>query len=154
MLMDAFMSRFVFYYLSPFLLFSHTSSSSFHTFLFDYQFTRTEKVLSEVRTESERVSREYELLVEEVGHKADFKAIDSIVFENADEIEKIIRNYDTKAQHESKIQAAYMADMRTQLEDMQKYQNTVDAKLQTALRFIDWFMSVIHQLSSRHTREN
>jgi hypothetical protein len=106
------------------------------------RFARSEKVLQEVRHEMTRVSGEYQTLVDEVGHKADFKAIDSIVFENADEIEKIVRTYETKAQQEAKVQSAYLADVRTQLEDMQKYQNTVDAKLQTALRFIDWFMDV------------
>jgi hypothetical protein len=106
------------------------------------RFTRSEKLMAELRQDTTRVAKEYATLVEEVGHKADFKAIDSIVFENSDEIEKIIRSYETKSQHEAKVQSAYLADVRTQMEDMQKYQNTVDAKLQTALRFIDWFMSV------------
>lgn len=87
-----------------------------------------------------------------MGHKADFKSIDSIVFENAEEVEKIMRNYEIKTQHEAKVQSAYMADIRTQLEDMQKYQNTVDAKLQTALRFIDWFMSE-HNRHTAHVRD-
>jgi len=78
----------------------------------------------------------------QVGHKADQSSIDRIVFDNSDEIEKIVRSYESKSAHDSKVQAAYLSDVRLQLEEMQSYQNQVDQKLQMALKFIDWFTDV------------
>jgi len=78
----------------------------------------------------------------QVGHKADQSSIDRIVFDNSDEIEKIVRSYESKSAHDSKVQAAYLSDVRLQIEEMQSYQNQVDQKLQMALKFIDWFTDV------------
>lgn len=104
--------------------------------------TLSEQGLSELRSEVSAVSAEYRTLSSALGHKVDFKAIDAIVFQNSEEVEKIARTYETRAAHEAKVQSAYLADVRNQLTDMQNYQNTVDAKLQTAMRFIDWYMDV------------
>ena len=78
----------------------------------------------------------------QVGHKADQSSIDRIVFDNSDEIEKIVRSYESKSAHDSKVQSAYLSDVRLQIEEMQSYQNQVDQKLQMALKFIDWFTDV------------
>ena len=78
----------------------------------------------------------------QVSHKADQSSIDRIVFDNSDEIEKIVRSYESKSAHDSKVQAAYLSDVRLQIEEMQNYQNQVDQKLQMALKFIDWFTDV------------
>ena len=78
----------------------------------------------------------------QVGSKSDRREIDAIVFSNSDEVEKIVRSYEAKSAHESKVQAAYLSDVRMQLEEMQTYQNALDQKLQMALKFIDWFTDV------------
>jgi len=107
-----------------------------------FQFSRTEKSLHAVRDEAARVSQECRSLSDELSHKASQSSIDRIVFDNSDEIERIVRSYESKSAHESKVQAAYLSDVRLQLEEMQNYQNQVDQKLQMALKFIDWFTDV------------
>lgn len=82
------------------------------------------------------------ILVAQVGQKADQTSIDRIVFDNSDEIERMVRSYESRSAHESKVQSAYLSDVRLQLEQVQSYQNQVDQKLQMALKFIDWFTDV------------
>lgn len=106
------------------------------------KFTRSEKMLADVRNEAAKCASAVRGLAEDLGRKSDRSEIDSIVFENSDEVEKIVRNYESKSAHEAKVQAAYLSDVRLQLEEMQAYQNQTDQKLQMALKFIDWFTDV------------
>ena len=47
-----------------------------------------------------------------------------------------------KAEHEAKVQAAYLEDLRQQILALKQYQTAVDKKVGVALRFVDWFADV------------
>ena len=103
---------------------------------------RVEKVVADTRSEAGKQAAAQHALAEQLVRKVDQHTIDELVLSNSDEVEQLVRSYESKAAHEAKVQAAYLSDVRLQLEDLQRYQTAVDAKLQMALRFIDWFTDV------------
>ncbi len=120
------------------------SEEAFDKLLTDYQShlercARVERSVAEVKADAARLAAEGRDVAHQMQRKVEQATIDALVFSNADEVEQIVRAYESKTAHESKVQAAYLADVRQQLDDMQRYQNAVDAKLQVALKFVDWF---------------
>ena len=98
--------------------------------------------MHDVRSDTSRLTSACTSLREEVVRKVDQRALDELVFSNSDEVEQLVRNYEARAAHESKVQSAYLSDVRAQLEDLQRYQTAVDQKVQMALKFVDWFTDV------------
>lgn len=47
-----------------------------------------------------------------------------------------------KAAEETKVQAAYIAELRAQLLDFTRHQAGIEKKVSIALRFMDWFIDV------------
>jgi len=120
------------------------SEEALDKLLTDYQshlerFARVERGVGEVRAETARLAAEGKELQQQVARKVEQANIDTLLFSNADEVEQLVLRYEGKAVHEAKVQAAYLSDVRQQLDDMQRYQSAVDAKLQVALKFVDWF---------------
>lgn len=87
----------------------------------------------------EQVNQE---VIEQLATKATKEFVAARMDEKSVSFESWVKHSSEKLSADSKIQAAYIAEVRSQVTELRRYHNTMEKKIGVALKFIDWFTDV------------
>jgi len=107
-----------------------------------HEISRLSRSLAQRNDDVMNMEHQYQMIMEEMGHKVDVAEFDSRCGSDVKFCQKLVQDTSSKNEREWKVQAAYLADLRQEITQMKKLQTSTDKKVSVALRFVDWFTDV------------